>query len=616
MTEENEVTKHAHIKTAVGVAGMILAPVFSYVLFETVTRNLMTIPMYKTLLNISWFALIYLAVFSVSGSSRFTIGFGSAAFYILSLAETFVVAFRSKPIMLWEFLAVRTAMTVAGTYEFEISKRMIAAGILVIAYNIVLWRFPVKIEGWKTRLALGGSGLAGVAVGVYLFYQVIIPNTWLEVNQWAMKESYEENGFVLASAITVKYFIMDPPAGYSMEYLEEMYDSLTERMDAEAQEESGEEIQPVNIICIMNESLSELKVAGDFETNIPYFPYMDSLTDNTVKGSLYVPVFGSLTSNSEFEFLSGDLVKLMPSNTIAYQMYVKDGAKTLVSTLKDQGYSAIAMHPYPGANWNRDKVYEYMGFDEFYDEDYYKGSDLLRAYVSDRGDYDKIIELVEQKENPDDKLFVFNVTMQNHGGYGGDFENFDEEVWLTGDLEGKYPKTDQYLSLMKKSDEAFQYLTEYFAEKDEPTMIVMFGDHQPSVEYEFYDEIAGKPSSETGAEERSKWYQTPFVIWTNYEMPEQEMEGLGAIYLSSYVLKLANLDMAPYNQFLLELSEMVPVVNFVGCYDTDMNFYLWGDAEDGGHSFSEKLREYKMLVYNHSMDTKKLTEMYTVRSSQ
>ena len=101
---------------------------------------------------------------------------------------------------------------------------------------------------------------------------------------------------------------------------------------------------------------------------------------------------------------------------------------------------------------------------------------------------------MEAKENPEDKLFIFNVTMQNHGGYEGTYDNFEQEVWLTGEYEGKYPKTDQYLSLMKRSDQAFQYLVEYFSLTDQPTMIVMFGDHQPSVEDEFYDDIAGMPS--------------------------------------------------------------------------------------------------------------------------
>ena len=99
---------------------------------------------------------------------------------------------------------------------------------------------------------------------------------------------------------------------------------------------------------------------------------------------------------------------------------------------------------YPGENWNRVECYQNMGFDEFLDQDNYEGSEELRNYVSDQADYQKLIQVVEAKENPEDKLFIFNVTMQNHGGYVGTYDNFEQEVWLTGEYEGKYPKTDQY----------------------------------------------------------------------------------------------------------------------------------------------------------------------------
>ena len=95
----------------------------------------------------------------------------------------------------------------------------------------------------------------------------------------------------------------------------------------------------------MNESLAELKTAGDFTTNTEYFPFMDSLEENTVRGSLCVPVFGSMTSNTEFEFLTGDSMALLPANSIAYQFNVKPGTYSMVSTLKDQGYYSVAMHP-------------------------------------------------------------------------------------------------------------------------------------------------------------------------------------------------------------------------------------------------------------------------------
>ncbi|MEI3280165.1 MAG: sulfatase-like hydrolase/transferase [Eubacterium ramulus] len=60
-----------------------------------------------------------------------------------------------------------------------------------------------------------------------------------------------------------------------------------------------------------------------------------------------------------------------------------------------------------------------------------------------------------------------------------------------------YPKANRYLSLVKRSDDAFRELTEYFSQVTEPTIICMFGDHLPSIEDEFYEELFGTRSGQT-----------------------------------------------------------------------------------------------------------------------
>lgn len=601
-----------------GTVCLLLVPCVSYVLFEYVTGNLATVPAGMAALNIAWIYVLYLAVFAVSGTSRVAVLSVSAALLALSLAEAFVVAFRDRPILLWDVLALRTAMTVSGNYEFVITPEMKYAVLAVLIMNIALWFIPRRVKGWKARLAVSGGAAAAIGGFAMWFFTSLVPGWGLGINMWAVNSTYQEYGYVLSTAVSLQYVVKKPPHGYSTARIKEIYSRMEEESrvqlaSAGSVSLDGEAVTPVNLICIMNESLSDLKTAGDFTTNVEYFPFINSLEENTVKGSLCVPVFGSMTSNSEFEFLTGDSMAMLPSNSIAYQFNVKPNTYSMVSTLKDQGYEAIAMHPYPGENWNRVECYQNMGFDEFLDEEFYEGSGQLRNYVSDKADYDRLISVVEAKESPEDKLFIFNVTMQNHGGYEGTYDNFSQEVWLTGELEGKYPKTDQYLSLMKKSDEAFQYLLEYFSQVDEPTMIVMFGDHQPSVEDGFFDDIAGMPSSQVPVEEHLMWYETPFIIWTNYDMPSQDMGKLGAIYLSSEVLDRANLAMTPYNRFLLQMEEVLPVVHFLGCYDREGNYYYWAKAESERCPYQDMVLDYETLVYNHSLDRKKVKDMFVVK---
>lgn len=256
-----------------------------------------------------------------------------------------------------------------------------------------------------------------------------------------------------------------------------------------------------------------------------------------------------------------------------------------------------------------------MGFDAFLSWDDFMGSEVLRYYVSDRGNYRKIIEEVEKKEAPSDKLFIFNVTMQNHGGYDEVNESFPHEIYLTGENRGKFPKADQYLSLMLESDRAFQELTEYFSQVEEPTMLVMFGDHQPGIEEEFYDKIAGKPGGEVSDEEHLNRYQTPFIIWTNYSQPSQDLGKLGAVYLSSYVLDCANLSMSPFQRFLGKMSEKLPVIHPIGCYGRDGTYYTWEEARSASCPFSPMLLDYERMVYNHSLDVQKAEALFSVLST-
>ena len=602
----------------IGTACLLLVPCASYVLFELVTGNLAAVPSYMAALNIGWIYVLYLSAFAVCGRTRIAVPLVSVSLYLISLAEAFVVAFRGRPIMFWDVFALRTAISVSGNYSFVITRAMKLAFLGLLAVNLLVWALPLRVKGWKPRLLFSG-GSAGLAVGFGLwFFGYLAPAWGLGINMWAVNETYREYGYVLSTAVSFRYAVKKKPEGYSQARIRQIYEEIIGE-DEELLASNGDvgmqaegDITPVNIICIMNESLADLQTAGDFETNREYFPFLNGLEENAVRGSLCVPVFGSMTSNTEFEFLTGDSMALLPSNCIAYQFYIHPGTYGLTSTLKDQGYRPVAVHPYPRENWNRDESYRNMGFDDFLDIEDFEGSGELRNYVSDRANYEKLIELVEAKENPSDRLFLFNVTMQNHGGYESTYENFDQEIWLTGDLEGKYPKTDQFLSLMKASDDALEYLTGYFEQSGEPTMIVMFGDHQPSVEDGFFDEIAGQPSEQVPDSQRIMWYETPFLIWTNYEMKSEDKGSMGAVYLSSEVLKRAGLSMTPFNRFMLEMEEQLPVIHPLGCYDRQGNYYTWEAVAGEQSPYRKLISDYQCLVYNHCFDANTYEKMFTV----
>jgi hypothetical protein len=241
-----------------------------------------------------------------------------------------------------------------------------------------------------------------------------------------------------------------------------------------------------------------------------------------------------------------------------------------------------------------------MGFNNFYADSYYyeNGNDsLVRNYISDESDFKQIIADYEaSKQQSDAPFYLFNVTMQNHGGYDGKRGYVDTDITIE-DGELAYAEAEQYINLAKKSDEAFEMLVEYFEQVDEPTMIVMFGDHQPPITNSFYTAQFGKNVNNLSVEKQSVWYSTPYVIWANYDIEEQEVD-MSANYLSSYVMNLAGLKLTGYNKYLLDLQKTLPVISAVCYMDADGNLYENGEKSD----YSKLIEEYQMIQYNNLFD--------------
>ena len=575
----------------------LLMPVLGYVIFEITTGNLLSINFNRALVNLAFYYLVYALVFLIVNRFRAAMIGTTAVLYLIAVVDYYVLQFKGNPLLLpQDLFAWKTAAAVLSNYKIEISRSVMLGAVLLVICIFLLLHTRVEKLKWKQR---------GISAGIYVlvcvcwltaFYKYDVKLSFADVDDdvfwWSLPGSYQDFGYATSTAILLKSTIFEKPDGYSVAAVEETAENIAYERQAIS------DVTPENLIVIMNESLADMRVIEDFETNEEFFPFIHSLEENTIKGDLYVNVFGGGTSNTEYEVLTGNTMNFLPYVISAFQAYSKADEYGLASTLKAQGYTTVAMHPNISSNWNRKNVYQYMGFDEFISSSGYRDSERLRNYVSDRGDYERLIARYEEKAEGE-KFFVFNVTMQNHGGYEEAFPEFEEEIQVTGDLAG-YPQTDRILSLMKKSDDAFAYLLEYFSQVEEPTMIVMFGDHQAAVETEFYEALYGKPLKELTAQEADRQYITPFIIWTNYDIEEVSMERMSANYLGSKILELANLQLTAYNELLLNTWEEVPVLGKNGYYLADGSYVPWSSENE----YPEGLKGYQLLEYNYVADRK------------
>lgn len=588
------------------VANLIffVIPLFGFYIVEHFTKNSwLTIYPLSIVFNIILYYCVFGVLYFIFGNKKITAVVYLVLAYLVGAANYFVLSFRGSPILPSDIASIGTAKNVASNYTYTITTAFIS-NLIILLYicTIICKNKKFRRASIRERAVVLPFVLVGFIINFgFIKQESFLANYNIKVNVWNQKRGYSKNGTLFSFVMNCKYLSAEKPEGYSIKEVEKIADHY---LDEEEPEGKMQDIKP-NIIVIMNEAFSELSVINSFETNKEYMPFINSLKENTVKGQLYVSVFGGNTCNTEMEFLTGNTMAFLPNGSIGYTQFIKDKLSGFTSILNNQGYVGnYALHPYVAEGWNRPNVYKWLGFEDFISQDDFENPKLVRNYISDQSDFEKVIELYEKsKEKDEDPFYLFNVTMQNHGGYTESFDNLKTDVEITD--ENGNEQANQYLSLIRKTDAAFEQLVDYFSEVKEPTMIVMFGDHEPSISDEFYEKLYGKKLSDLTQEELQKKYQTPYIVWANYNIEEEERD-MSANYLSSYILKLAGLEMTGYNKFLLNLQKKVPVINAVGYIGDDGEHYTFDEESP----YKNDILKYQILQYNNLIDTKHRYEKF------
>ena len=191
----------------------------------------------------------------------------------------------------------------------------------------------------------------------------------------------------------------------------------------------------------------------------------------------------------------------------------------------------------------------------------------------------------------DTPLFLFGISMQNHGGYS------DSEYTPTLTLEGtRYPRAEQYLSLIHESDAAFSELLSSLESSPRKTIVLIFGDHFPTLETAFYQDLHA--GSFNTLSEQMLLYQVPFYLWANFDIPEQAVPLIGMSSLPILLLESANLPLSPYYRFLSDVRQVVPAMNPFCVYTTDGHTAMAeADSEQ-----AQWLTLYKAAQYRNLFD--------------
>ncbi len=614
----------------------LLLPLAVVCALENYTHVITDLAPLILVLNLLFFYVLYGLLTALTGSVRMGFRLATLVPMLFGLTNYFVVSFRGSPIVPWDLLSFGTAASVADNYEFVLSWKAF--------YSVLAFIWMILLSS-KSTVRLGRKKLRVISIAAYaalmFLYVGEIQNSavqsffGMDTTLFTLNVLYRNNGIAAAFLGNLRFLNIEQPSGYSVDKVEALMKQVeadeqgeedaknepeTDAQGETVQATQGETVQATqgetnataeteapassgqypNIVVIMNEAFSDLSVWGDFATSEEVMPFFKSLQQEAVGGELYVSVKGGNTANTEFEFLTGDTMGFLPKGSIPYQQYINDETPSLASYLKTLGYSTTAIHPYNRTGWDRDTVYEKFGFDEFLDKDSFSSPYRLRGYISDKSAFDKIREQFSIKGD-DERKFIFEVTMQNHGGYSRETPDFN--IYLTlPEVTGKTTSvvaTEKYLTLINQTDRALEELIDYFKEQDEPVIVVMFGDHQPS-DYitNVIQRICGATTSDSLAD-LEQGYRVPFVMWSNYGLEHKYYDGISVNYLSSILMENAGIPLTGYQTFLKKLMETLPVINANVYRDADGNFYNYEDD-----AYSGELKDYQMLQYNHLVDKK------------
>ena len=522
-------------------------------------------------------ALVWLFSFFAMGRLKTSLYISNALFFALGIINHYFYQFRGNPFELSDIQMAQTAFTVLKNYQLKIDSILLFCVCMEVCIVLSIRLTDIRIA--KDRKEIHADLLLGALLCMSAF--VNAP----EVSYWNVGATSREVGYLNSFfAYARKDFDHKKPEGYSLNDVQEILGRYHETKDTKTP----------NIIVIMNESFADLPEVYGFETKVDSMPFIHALNENTVKGNMLVSVFGGTTANTEYEFLTGNTMAFFSDGNVPYMQCVKRKQDSIVWRLRRADYQTLAFHPYTGENYNRDKVYPLLGFESYLSiEDDLPYKETLRTYVSDDSDVEDIIDLYE-KRDPDEPFFLFNVTMQNHGGYS-QYESQVDATVKPLKKELQQISLIEYLNLVKKSDEAFEKLVSYFENAEEETIILMFGDHQPGLDTEIYD--AMDANLYDSLEERMKLYTVPFVMWANFEIDSEESVLTSPNYLRAILLQKAGMSLSCYEQFLLECKEEYPAMNAFGYYDSKGSLHAVDEAVD-----EEMLKEYYILQYANVYD--------------
>lgn len=458
----------------------------------------------------------------------------------LAIINYVVLLSRNTPLNAPDFRIIKSAFGVVKIYlnvfEQILVVLLILLGLFLLIFSYIKGRRSVRDMSFALPTF---AVIFCLTLGSTLLYT----HSVITAHFSDLPNAYKEYGFAFSFLCSVVDRGIDKPDNYSDESLETLKGVLEEVEDTSDVSADDGSVRPSekapNIIFLQLESFYDPTNIDGLSFNEDPIPIFHSLEENYLSGKLTVPSIGAGTANTEFEVITGMDLDYFGVAEYPYLSVMQDNTcESVAYDLKDLGYGAHAIHNHTGSFYDRHKVFPNLGFDTFTSiENMRNIRRNERGWAKDAMLVDEISGVLASTPNTPD--VVYAISVQGHGKYPASAEEFSEiynsshpaHIRVSGnEADPEKPGVDYWINQVHDMDAFLGSLVSTFAAGDEPTVIVMYGDHLPSFTLDNWRLKDGD------------LYQTHYVIWSNFELPVSDSPDMHSYELSAYVQSLFGFD--------------------------------------------------------------------------
>lgn len=391
-----------------------------------------------------------------------------------------------------------------NTFQIVLIEVLIVVGLFfLIRHFFRAARYHGKMYYLRSLIGMCAAAAAFAGLTVYCINTRVLSTYFYNI-----AFAYEDYGFAYCISVTLFDTGISQPNNYS----DELVESVLSESDS-LEETSIDTDNLPNIIVVQLESFFDISRVTWLETSEDPLSNWHSLCEEYSSGYYTVPTVGAGTANTEFETLTGMSLRFFGAGEYPFKGILREQVcESSAFILNSLGYTSTAIHNNEANFYSRKVVFKNLGFDAFISEEYMDSQDDVNenGWMRDETLIQPIIDALDSSEGAD---YVFTVSVQAHGAYPT--EEVIEDPVITVSTTGS-DATDNaweyYVNQLYEVDQFIADLIETIEERGEPTVILFYGDHLPTMDLEDSDLSGGNT------------YQTDYLIWDNIGLEEQDKD--------------------------------------------------------------------------------------------